>query len=368
MGGGDTPPPPDYAAANREAILTDIETLPLRKQVDYGSKAGKGGVGGGKYWKSDAEYNAQMDNLRTELATVGAGSQRGREIQAELDKYSDYSSFEGMGDREVALAQASALLDTNDEAARRQLALRQELGVDTVLQTIEELKAADPEGYQARKDLQAKLIENLNSGDSAQVDPRLAAALEDVAGEYALGSTLDAGTRKEVEQGMRSGQAARGNILGNAAAAAEAMEIGTAGENRKQQRLSNLVNLATQVDNTKYARDQQNMSNVSNFVLGNPITNQFASLQGAQQGAVAYNPINYSTTGQNPNAGAQGTQFALGNYGNVWDSSQAGVNPWMATLGGAATGAAAGFAVGGPWGAAAGGVLGAGAGYFGSKT
>ena len=300
-----------------------------------------------------------MDNLRTELATVGAGSARGKEISGELAKYAEYSSFEGLGDKEKALANASVLLDTNDESARRQLALRQELGVDNVLQTIEELKAADPEGYQARKDLQAKLIEQLNSGESAQVDPRLEQALADVAGEYALGSTLDAGTRKEVEQGMRSGQAARGNILGNAAAAAEAMEIGTAGENRKQQRLSNLVNLATQVDNTKYSRDQQNMSNVSNFVLGNPITNQFASLAGAQQGSVAYNPIGYQTTGLNPNAGQMGTNFALGNYSNLlseYDINSQG-NPWMGAVGGL-VGAGVGAYFGGPVGAGVGSTVG----------
>ena len=96
-------------------------------------------------------------------------------------------------------------------------------------------------------------------------------------------------------------------------------------------------------------RNQQKLANVSAMVLGQPITNQFGSLQGAQQGTVGFQPINYQGgTGLNQNAGQQGASFAQGNFGtnsSNWNTS-AGIaaqgNPWMSLLGqglGAAAGA-----------------------------
>jgi hypothetical protein len=86
-------------------------------------------------------------------------------------------------------------------------------------------------------------------------------------------------------------------------------------------------------------------------VLGQPITNQFGSLQGAQQGAVAFTPMNGAGyQGLNQNAGQQATQFAQGNYGTATQAwqTQANIaaqgNPWMGLVGqvaGAAAGAGA---------------------------
>ena len=40
MGKGSAPPPPDYAAANREGVLTGVELLPLQKQIEAAAKMG----------------------------------------------------------------------------------------------------------------------------------------------------------------------------------------------------------------------------------------------------------------------------------------------------------------------------------------
>lgn len=106
------------------------------------------------------------------------------------------------------------------------------------------------------------------------------------------------------------------------------------------------------VDQTNYARDQQRLSNASAMVLGQPITNQFGSLQGAVNGAVGSpQGVNYQQAGQlNQNAGNQSANFASGNFGtlgNMWNT-QANIaakgNPWMGLLGSAA-GAAAGAGI-----------------------
>jgi hypothetical protein len=105
-------------------------------------------------------------------------------------------------------------------------------------------------------------------------------------------------------------------------------------------------NRTTRAEN--FGRDQQRLANASAMVLGQPITNQFGSLQGAQQGAVGFTGVNYQPTGQlNQNAGQNAANFAQGNFGtqaNIW-GQQAGIaaqgNPWMA-LAGQGLGAAAG--------------------------
>jgi hypothetical protein len=60
--------------------------------------------------------------------------------------------------------------------------------------------------------------------------------LQNVLGQYALGSQLDPGTVREVEQGTRAAQAARGNVYGTPQLVQETMQRGTAGEQRLQQR------------------------------------------------------------------------------------------------------------------------------------
>lgn len=332
------PDAPDYAAANREGILTDIETLPLRRQIEQAAALGKGGVAGGKYYEDLAAVTRRKDILEQLMEAEKSKDIMERSpsyyqaLAKEWNELSKFQSFEGLGDDALTRSYMKILLDSNDEAQRRQLALRQDIGVANVEQTLKELEASDPEGFAARKKLTQLLSDE--AGKPVEVDPNLARALEDAAAEYGLGSKLDDVSRSEVEQQARAAQAARGNILGNASAFAEAMEVGAAGEARKQARLGNLVNLATQVDNTKYGREQQALSSLSSFSMGNPISNQFGNLGGAQQGAVGFTNFGVQQgTTLNPNAGQQGASFALNNYQNVLAASQ---NPWTNIVSGVA--------------------------------
>ena len=239
-------------------------------------------------------------------------------------------------------------------------------------------------------------------------------ALLDASREYGLGGRLDAGEMTELQNATRAGQVARGNFLGDAAAVAEASTLGSAQATKKQQRLQNLLGIQGQVfgqndtfrqqgqaarlarlgqlsglaqqmfgnenttfgnrlnslqlenslnqaqlaenknvSNTNYARDQQRLANASAMVLGQPLTNQFGALGAASTGAApAGGGVNYAQVGGlNPNAGAQGAQFAQGNFGtqaNMW-GTQANIaaqgNPWM-SLAGNVLGSAAGSAFG----------------------
>ena len=370
------PAAPDYAAANREGIYTDIETLPLRRGIDQAAQLGQ------TYTYTDPQTGEQ----RT-------------------------ADFTGLGN--MALAQQAAVLagQTNADVQRQQLALRQELGVGNAQQTAAEVRAADPLAYDTRQDLTGRLRADLNSPAPQYQDDAAVARLADLydratrldtnvndpsnsalnlglqraVQDFQLGGKLDPNVQRELTDAARAGQAARGNYLGDAAAVVESQNLGSAMEQRQAQRLAALQGLQQQAfgqnsslrqeqqarqmaqlgtlqglqqqafgqnqatDATNYGRGQQNLANVSAMVLGQPITNQFGSLGAAQQGAVGYNPtLGQSNANMNANAGAQAAQFAQGNFGTSSQNwgTQANIaaqgSPWMALLGQAVGGAAGG--------------------------
>lgn len=346
MGGSDAPPTPDYASANREAIQTDISTLPTRRLIEQAASLG------------------QLVNY-TDPVT---GEQR-------------TADFRGLGDAAAAEQLGKINSEYNAATQRQQLALRQELGVANAEQTAKEIQATDPLAYETRQNLTGKILGDLNTApekvnanesiyDAATrlgaIDPTtgtLNESLKQAFADYNTAGFSDA-TQRELNNQIRSGQAARGNFLGDAAAVAEASQQGQAMEALRAQKLGQLLSVqqqafgqnqaqnqaalqgataaaaeTRQTDNTNYGREQQTLANASAMVLGQPITNQFGALQGAQQGAVgmvAAPPSGYSSL--NPNAGAQGAAFAQQNYQTESAGASQG-NPWM-PVAGAAAGAA----------------------------
>jgi hypothetical protein len=60
---------------------------------------------------------------------------------------------------------------------------------------------------------------------------------------------------------------------------------------------------------------QQRLANAASFLSGTTPVAQFGQISGAQQGAAAFNPMGVqSGLTLNPNAGAQGQQFAMNTY------------------------------------------------------
>jgi hypothetical protein len=192
------------------------------------------------------------------------------------------------------------------------LELQQKYGEGFADEALKGLEKADPKGFAARRKL-----------------------AETVLGDLELGSDLSPEEESMVEDQMRGAQAARGNIMGPAASAKEVLAKSEMGQKLKQQR----------------------MSNASSYVFGSPLTAQYQTLQGAQQGAAPYQPTNFVPgMGLNANAGAQGTQFAsnvfgtqAGIYGTqtgyqiAANQQNAAANPWLmgSQMAGTAVGAAA---------------------------
>ncbi|EIQ00751.1 hypothetical protein OpiT1DRAFT_05307 [Opitutaceae bacterium TAV1] len=340
------PKAPDYAEANREGIYTDIETLPIRRLIEQAAAQGK-----------SIQY---MDPRTGEMTTA---------------------DFTGMGDDAATQAYVDVLLRANGDIQRQQLALREELGEKNAEQAAKEVAASDPLAYETRQEVTGKILGDLQGGvdtidgnqnlydvatrlqgDNSSYNA-LAGVLDQVLAEYQLGGQLDAQTQRQLTDSVRSGQAARGNYLGDAAAVLEAGTMGQAAEARKQQRLGNLLGVQGQVfgqgttldqqalqaaqvaateertaRNETYGREQQQLANASAIVLGQPITNQFGSLAAAQQGAVGFTgaPVQQGTN-INANAGQNAANFLQANWQTQMQNQQE--NPWMGLLGSAVGGA-----------------------------
>lgn len=309
------PAPPDYAAANREGIQTDIETLPTRRLIEQAARLGK-----------KVDY---VDAKTGETKTA---------------------DFSNMGDDQYAAQMAAILGQSNVDLQRSQLKLRQELGAANAEQTAKELEAADPKGWNARQQVMDRVVRDMNMGPAtvspsgniasaenrlwneansapkadgrvnelanqltarddrtnqllqaagqrdARIDDVYAQAmrlpgevadpttgvlnqgLQQALAEYKLGGKLDDASRRDLLNDVRAGQASRGNYLGDAAAVVEATELGQAGNQLKQQRLANLLDIQNRAFGQNTTLRQEGTQNLQNR-LGT-----MASLQGQDFG------------------------------------------------------------------------------------
>jgi hypothetical protein len=274
----DMPDAPSIAGANEAGVWADLETLGVRKLIASAAKHGK--TVDIKVPIFDADGNKRIDP------------------QTNLPVYKDVSyDFKGYSDADSTREDMEFSGEAADFMAKTMLEVQQKYGKDFVKQRLEELKAADPTGYEVREML----------GESAKAD-------------LARGTELSPDMARQVTQQERAAQSARGNIYGSAPAAAEAMSLGDAGFRMRQQRLAN----------------------AASFLSGSTPVAQFGQISGAQQGASPFNPMGIqSGIGVNANAGAQGQQFAMNTYNQKMNYA-AQQQPIGAQLLGMATGVATG--------------------------
>jgi hypothetical protein len=273
----DQPDAPSIAGANEAGVWANLQTVGIQKLIANAAKFGKSVDV--KVPIFDAEGNKKKDedgNIVFKNVTY---------------------DFKGYSDADATREEMKFGGEAADFMAKTMLEVQQKYGKDFVKQRIEELKAADPTGYEVREML----------GESAKED-------------LARGTELSPELARQVTQQERAAQAARGNIYGSAPAAAEAMSLGDAGFRMRQQRLAN----------------------AASFLSGTTPVAQFGQISGAQAGASPFNPMGIqSGIGVNPAAGGQGQQFAMNTY-NQRMNYASNQQPIGAQLLGMATGVATG--------------------------
>ncbi len=362
MGSPSTPPQPapeSQSQANADAVYAQVSTLPTVEGINQAAQLG-------------TSYT-YVDPTTGQTQTA---------------------DFSGLGN--LALAQQAANLASTQNAAiqQQELQLRQQLGVPNVQETVAELQAADPTAYQTRNTVEGQILNNLNTptptvspnanlaaaanslGSVNVTDPTngaLNSALTNAQNQYALGTQLDPAYLQQLTNQSRAAEVARGNYTGDASAVAEATNVGQAALNLQQQRLQNLLSVqqqafgqGTQLQQQQLGQaqaevgaqgavsqnqlqalqasqslEQQKLANAQSITLGQPITNQFGSLAGAQQGAVGYQTAGYTPVSTlNPSQiASQGDSYAtniFGTQGSMYNTQAqiaAQGNPWMSVLG-----------------------------------
>lgn len=284
---------------------------------------------------ADAYVSGQRASLQTFPLqhNIEAAARLGQPITVRMpDGSSQTFDFTGLGEGDYQGQYANQM-------AQSLLELQQQLGPEYVQQRLRELNAADPEGQATRDQLFQSIIADLDQASGAQ-RPAAEELQKHILDELNKGGTLPDAVARNVSQGVLGGQVARGNFLGNAAAAEEGAALTGASDAIKAQRenaaLAFLTSGATPED-VDYRRSEQALHNLGAFASGQSPTAEFGQLSGAGGGVVPFE-TGGPLPGTDPNAGTRGIQFSNSLYGNQNALYQSSVNPWIAGFSGAANG------------------------------
>jgi hypothetical protein len=287
----DTPKIPDPAAAAAGGIQADLENQPL-------------------------------------FYLINAAAALGNKITIDGKTY----DFTGQG-------QADTAGKVSDQMAQTLLDLQKEKSPAIIQQRLDELKAADPEGYAARKQLFDRIMAGANSNPDHPVSTELQQALQN---ELAKGVGFDdAKQEQQVRDSVRGQQVAHGITRGNAATSQEAKTVVNTGESLRNQREQNALNLlqsGASPEDTAYREFQQALGNLGSFVNGQTPTARFGQVSSAQSGPVPIYQTPATNTGTfNPGAAQSGMNNALSIYSGLSGFMNQQANPWLAGLSTAST-------------------------------
>lgn len=253
---------------------------------------------------------------------IDAASKLGQKVNVGGQDY----DFTNLGDADVSRK-------VSDQMAQTLLDLQREKSPQIIQQRIDELKAADPQGYAARKQLFDQITQQAQSTPDRPVSSDLQQRLQD---ELAKGVGFnDAKQEEQVREGVRGGQVGRGIYRGAAPSTQEASTVVNAGEqlqNQRQQDALNLLQSGASPEDVAYREFQQNISNLADFQSGQTPTAQFKQVSSAANGPVQLTGGAPNTNTFNPNAAGQGISNAFSNYNaaNNYQNNQA--NPWLAGI------------------------------------
>lgn len=326
----EAPAPPDYAAANREGIYADVETLPTRRLLDFASRAGQkveyAAPGAEKRYnealKAQQEWDAKDALYQTALTGTGKNSSPGllqglkpkgnRPVVAKEDMIT--ADFTGKGDIDLSRLQTKLRGETANLEALNQLGIAQQYGPKFQQVALEALERQDPVGYDARKKLAAGLRSDYlsqpdiaesatsrmlreagifqalrtpetDTGDNAMLQAGRNAAMQRALSEFSLGGELSGSQQRQVEQSVRGAGAARGQALSGSTVLREVLGKFNLGEQVAQQRLSNLMNVGQQTfgQESALAGSRQNQAQARLQNLFNAQNTQFSQEQSGRQ-------------------------------------------------------------------------------------
>jgi len=127
------PPPPDYAEANREGVIADIESLPARKAIEAAAKMGGHGQ-----------------------VSIG-------------DRKIDYD-FRGISDLDQQVTSLEAQRRSAESMAQTALDIQKKYGTAFMDESLKRIEESDPVGFKVRKRLAEVTLAELEKGTSLSDD------------------------------------------------------------------------------------------------------------------------------------------------------------------------------------------------------
>jgi len=293
------------------------------------------------------DLNSQLEQANAFKATLAAGDPRLKSTQATIDRLSkDISDVTSDTNAAKSIFDNPGDIGTDTIASFREtLRLPEERALD-------QIRAIDPAMLDSARGISNQFRELASTPLGATQDARteeLRGAIEDEAlNQLRLGSTLDQEVRRNVEQGVRAAQTARGNIFGVGPAVEEAMQTGLAGEQRKLARYGAAAQFlgsgqsrgdaAARNTSLTQALNLSRLGAANEFIAGGVSPYNLANQRVANQNANFLNYINANNAatggfGQaanqvqpyqfvNPSAGFEGANTAASIY-NSMQSAQA---------------------------------------------
>lgn len=399
------PEAPDYAKAAKEGIQVSISSLPALRKIESAYTLGV----------PVSLTAAEMESIGLDPSKYGATRSQtgGGQVQigsnhhgailgqspATYGQWSDgtyqISDFTGVGDLDLARVQRTKEQEAMREMAPFMLELQKQYGPAYIEEAINQTRLTDPYSFDLRKQLGADLMSGKLSSEKvgltdtpslqdfmeSEQTGRMRSQLEQqLLDELAMGNQLTTNQQRNLQQGVRGAQTARGNYMGRAPEFEEALQYVGYGDQLANQRRGNALgflqsgqstsdsnNRFTQANNAnrqqqfanlmdvyqqRNTANVQDITNAQGYVFAQPISSQFANLSSASQGATPYVNTGANVKGlqYDPSVVNNATGFATNVFGtqaNIYGTQMANQGPSLGstlfsgamTLGGAALGA-----------------------------
>jgi hypothetical protein len=233
----------------------------------------------------------------------------------------------------TGLSEADTAAKVSDQMAQTLLDIQREKSPQIIEQRLAELKAADPKGYAARQDLFDQIMAEANKNPDRPLSTQTSQLIQD---ELAKGVGFsDDKQKREVQDSVRGKQVKSGIFRGNTATGEEAKTVVGAGEqlrNQRQQNALDLLQSGTTPEDVAYRQMQQTLGNLGSFVNGQTPTAQFGQVSAASSGPVKMGNTGVNTNLFDPNAAGSGVNNALSQWNTQTNYQNQQANPWLAGL------------------------------------
>jgi len=289
--------------------LTDAQATQTTGEGGF-NLPGKGGVTSGNNSKNIAKLQSNIAALKGKLATI--------------PKTQSYD-FSGKGQADIQGQISKAL-------AQGQLDTEKQFDPQFIASALEQEKQADPERFQARDMLYKDIQNQINNPPVSPVANEIQRQVQE---KVSAGENLTPEEQAMLGTAVAQATGARGGGS-SGIDFSKALTTGTAGTERQMANAGAGINWLASgqtPEDIQYRSEQQDLSNLSNYISGQTPQSQFADLSGAQRGAVPLAQAAPLPTA-NPNAGQQGAQAGVTNYGLNVQAALNQPNEWLTGLSG----------------------------------